>query len=61
MSNTMTFETVVIPERIGRVVHCRCGYSWNYFGKNSVFAHCPRCHNTITFNPKKLSSKIIED
>ena len=31
----------------------RCGYSWNYQGKNKYVASCPHCRTSVMF-PKEL-------
>jgi hypothetical protein len=48
------FETVVIPERIGRKIHCkRCGNVWVSVTNRPFrrYAICSKCHTSITLEP----------
>jgi hypothetical protein len=48
------FETVVIPEGIGRKINCkRCGNVWVSVTNRPLrrYAICSKCHTSITLQP----------
>ncbi len=58
----MMLKHIVIPERIGIIVRCNCGYEWAYSGKSKFYASCPRCRSTVVFSKKrKLNHRTDND
>ena len=40
-------------QKTGWKIQCICDYTWVYCGSRSLFACCPRCHTTLTLQPKR--------
>lgn len=51
-------DSVIIPSRKGIRIQCSCGYLWTYSGASLFFASCPKCHSTITLQPKRKQQQI---
>lgn len=55
----MSQEKVIIQKE-GRLIQCRRGHRWIYFGKSQFFATCPKCRSTVTISPKRKIKDIGE-
>ena len=57
-SNTQTdtmlriIEKLVIPLK-----HAKCGYQWEYGGKNPYYATCPYCRNQLSIRKNAIRSE----
>jgi predicted Zn-ribbon and HTH transcriptional regulator len=51
--------SVIIPSKRGIRIQCKCGYRWTYSGIRILFASCPKCHSTITLQPKRNQQQQI--
>jgi hypothetical protein len=59
--STTIFETVIIPEKKGIKIKCKCGNIWIYCGKKLNYCTCSKCRTSITINSKRKKKIFLEN